>query len=62
MEPGGQSLTMASTVARTQAMHDDEAVWQVATTIESQMGTAVDTVSLRVSDLQPVHRALAPSR
>ena len=59
MEAGGQSLTMASTVARTQAMHEDEAVWQIATTIESQMGTAVDTVSLRVSDLQPVHRALA---
>ena len=58
MEAGGQSLTLASTVARTQAMHDDEAVWQVATTLESQMGTAVDTVSLRVSDLQPVHRAL----
>ena len=58
-EAGGQSLTMVSTVARTQAMHDDETVWQVATTIESQqMGTAVETVSLRVSDLQPVHRAL----
>ena len=58
MEAGGQSLTMTSTVARTQAMHDGEAVWQVATTIESPMGTAVETVSLRVSDLQPVHRAL----
>ena len=58
MEAGGQSLTMTSTVARTQAMHDGKAVWQVATTIESPMGTAVETVSLRVSDLQPVHRAL----
>ena len=47
MEAGGQSLIMASTVARTQAIHEDEAVWQIATTIESQMGTAIDTVSLR---------------
>ena len=58
MEAGGQSLTMVATVARTQAMHDGEAVWRVATTIESQVGTAADTVSLRVNDLHPVHRAL----
>ena len=58
MQAGGQSLAMSSTVATTRSTHNGEDVWQVATTVESPMGKAVDTVMLRVGDLRPVHRVL----
>ena len=58
MQAGGQSLAMSSTVATTRSTHNGEDVWQVATTVESPMGNAVDTVMLRVGDLRPVHRIL----
>ena len=58
MEAGGQSLAMSSTVVRSRATHEGEDVWQIATTVESPMGKGVDTVTLRASDLRPVHRVL----
>ena len=58
MQAGGQSFAMSSTVARTRATHEGEDVWQIATTIESPMGQAVDTVMLGARDLRPVHRVL----
>ena len=56
MEAGGQSITMRSTVVRSRATRADAEVWQVASTVDSPMGSAVDTLYLRMSDLAPVHR------
>lgn len=56
MEVGGQSMAMRSTVARNRATHGDEEVWQVTSTVDSPMGSAVDTLYIRTSDLSPVHR------
>ena len=58
MQAGGQTMTMTTTVERTRAMHNDEDVWQIATTVDAPMGTSTDTILVRADDLRPVHRRM----
>ena len=58
MEMAGQPIAMDTTVERSRAIHNDEEVWRVATTVESPMGQASDIAFLGIDDLRPVHRAI----
>ena len=58
MEAGGQTMTMTTTVERTLATHEDEEVWQIATTVDAPMGKSTDTILVRADDLRPVHRRM----
>ena len=51
-------IEVASTVAWAKATRNDQEVWRVTTTNESELGTSVDTLYLGAADLRPLYRTI----
>ena len=58
IEMGGQSMAVDTVVSRSEATHGEDAVWRIATIVDTPAGAATDVVLLRKGDLSPLQRVI----